>query len=63
MWGDFLLSMLDQYKEKHNSVFVFLKRREVLCHNLIGVLPEYLPLCLFNNPLYHLPGIADQLER
>lgn len=41
MWGDFLLEMLSLYKQKHKTIFTFLKRGEVLCHNLIGVLPEY----------------------
>eukprot|EP00026_Physarum_polycephalum_P017334 Phypoly_transcript_18529.p1 GENE.Phypoly_transcript_18529~~Phypoly_transcript_18529.p1 ORF type:complete len:226 (+),score=25.68 Phypoly_transcript_18529:50-727(+) len=41
MWGDFLLEMLSLYKENHASIFMSPKRGEVLCHNLIGVLPTY----------------------
>lgn len=41
MWGDFLLEMLEFYRKSKFSNAVPATRGSVLCHNLIGVLPEY----------------------
>lgn len=43
MWGDFLLEMLSFYKDKFGTLHTAPKRGTVMCHNLIGVLPEYAP--------------------
>jgi len=63
MWGDFLLEMLYLYKAKHKSVFTFLKRGEVLCHNLIGVLPEYQKTAPHNKIGRNLLELAIELAR